>query len=71
MVRVGELEYGARDRAFVHIKSGYQPLSVVLECPDKSDELLDIALRELRAFRAKYARLRELAGVFVAMDEIE
>lgn len=63
-------ERRSRTRAFVHVRKGYQPLSVVLESPDKTDELLNQARRDMASFKAKYERLIELAGVIKAIDAV-
>ena len=61
-------------RMFVQIASkgsDYQPLELVMRQRDTRQELLDQALGELTAFRAKYAALTELARVFRAIEETE
>ena len=55
-------------RAFVHIQNTYQPLRIVLNDTDKTQELLENALRELRTFKTKYLGLEKLAGVFAEID---
>lgn len=70
VVKVGDGEKSDGVRAFVHVKTGYQPLSVVLESPEKTDELLAQAKRELRSFQMKYRQLSELAGVMESIDEV-
>lgn len=46
----------------------YVPLQVALEVEDYRTQMLENALRDLAAFRRKYAILKELSGVF---DEVE
>lgn len=70
VVVVGEPEKDTCTRAFVHVEQSYQPLYVVLESADKTAELLQSAMRELRTFEAKYNELSELAPVFSAITEV-
>lgn len=55
-------------RAYVHIESSYQPIEVVLKSKDKTEELLQSALRELRTFEAKYRNLIQLKPIIDAID---
>lgn len=57
-------------RAFVHMGRdvGYEDIHTVLSVRDKREEMLARALRELEAFRRKYADLEELASVFAAIE---
>lgn len=60
-------------RAFVFIESSgddgqYQSVEVALSDVDMRREVLERALKELEAFRRKYAELTELARVFAAID---
>lgn len=57
-------------RAFVHMGEAYESTISVLSVVDSREALLASALRELTAFRMKYKTLKELAGVFKAMDEV-
>lgn len=57
-------------RAFVRVQSAYRPISVVLNDEEKMLELLEAALRELRAYREKYKHLVALKPVFDALDTI-
>lgn len=57
-------------RAFVHVQSSYQPISVVVNDEEKMAELLASALRELQSFRKKYANLEALASVMKAIDKV-
>lgn len=67
---VGQPESDTFTRAFVHVEQKYQPLYVVLESADKTAELLQTAMRELRTFEAKYRELSQLTPVFQAITEI-
>lgn len=49
---------------------GYRRIEAVLGDPSLRDRLLDTALRELEAFRRKYASLQELCEVFAALDKV-
>lgn len=60
-------------RAFFNITRSeptYSHIESILQRPDETELLLKTALAELTAFRKKYANLKELAGVFAAIDEI-
>lgn len=71
IVTVEELESGPQEvRAFVHVQENYHPISVVVNSPDKMEELLKSAFDELRAFRRKYSTISQLSPVFDAMDGI-
>lgn len=50
---------------------GYRPITSVMESPVLREALLEQALADLRRYRQKYNHLRELAPLFVVMDEIE
>lgn len=67
---VGEPNDDIYTRAFVHVEDTYQPISVVLESADKTEELLQQAMRELRTFENKYRELSALAPVFTAITEV-
>ena len=58
-------------RAFVRVQSTYQPINIVLEDADKTQELLQSALMELKAFRDKYKTLVSLAPVMSAIEQVE
>lgn len=61
-------------RKFFNIVSSdrkYESLETVMQSVDKRDALLRDAMRELSAFRKKYAHLSELAKVFDAIDGLE
>lgn len=69
IVVVSEPEKKAQKiRAFVHVQSTYQPISIVVNDEEKLAELLDSAMRELEAFRKKYDSLSELSPVMAAID---
>lgn len=48
----------------------YEPIQLILQDEDKTAMLLDQAKRELQAFKAKYACLKELAAVIKAIDSV-
>ena len=48
----------------------YEPIQVILRDEDKTAMLLEQAKRELQAFKAKYAGLKELADVIKAIDDV-
>ena len=58
-------------RAFVRVQSTYQPMNIELQDVDKTQELLQSALRELKAFRDKYKTLVSLAPVMSAIEQVE
>ena len=58
-------------RAFVRVQSTYQPINIVLDDVDKTQELLQSALRELKAFRDKYKTISALAPVLSAIEQVE
>ena len=49
----------------------YKSLTAILENEDDTERMLRVALRELSAFRRKYGRLKALANVFNAIDQLE
>lgn len=51
-------------RAFVHTKSNYTPIEVVVGKPEMMESLLKTAISELNSFQKKYSNLQELSGVF-------
>lgn len=48
----------------------YEPVQLIIQDKDKMAMLLDQAKRELQAFKAKYACLKELAAVIKAIDSV-
>ena len=50
--------------------AGYRDLRSVLNDDDLRAALLSTALRELNSLRRRYAHLKELAGVFAALDGV-
>ena len=72
-VTVEDREDGGVERAYVSIDRGsksYESITTVLADTEKTTALLDLALRDLQAFKQKYARLKELAGVFREIDKL-
>lgn len=58
-------------RAFFTIaQPRYESLSVLLSTQEKTDSLLDMALRELRSFQNKYSTLKKLQPVFDAIEKV-
>lgn len=59
-------------RAFFKIErteTTYQSIDTILQSKSDTDKLLDMALRELEVFRKKYNSLRQLTGLFYAIDK--
>lgn len=58
-------------RAFFRVQDAksYESTEVLLRTEDKHQALLQTALKELNAFRMKYAALEELCDVFKAIEE--
>lgn len=52
-------------------KPEYESLEVILKRTDDTELMLRNALRDLNAFRAKYGRLKALANVFAAVDQLQ
>ena len=44
---------------------------MIIKSEDKTKKLLESALRELIAFKAKYSMLSEIANVIKAIDEVQ
>lgn len=57
-------------RVFVHVEHTYQPMTVVLQSKEKTDELLQNALREAEAFQRRNRMLSELQPIFNAIDTV-
>lgn len=57
-------------RAFIHAQGSYHPISVVIADRDKTEEMLQTALGELKAFRRKYETLQQLTPVFKEIDKL-
>ena len=49
---------------------GYRVMTHVLSRKEMREQMLSDALAELQCFREKYARLKELAGVFEAIKKV-
>lgn len=71
IVAVEETKERPDTRAFVSVQSEYQPISVVIQNPEKREILLKNALNELRWFEKKYSTLQELSAVFQAIKEVK
>ena len=67
-----ETKEGEPVRAFFSIykNKSYERVDVILEDSRKSEALIEMALKELKAFRAKYSHLAKLIPVFQAIDEV-
>ena len=64
-------QYQVRQYFIVQKESNeYEPIQLILKDEDKTAMLLDQAKRELQAFKAKYACLKELAAVIKAIDSV-
>lgn len=50
---------------------GYESTQIIMQNEEKRTALLDVALKELIAFKKKYAMLKELAEVFAAIDKVQ
>lgn len=48
--------------------NSYVPLDIALKTDDYRNQMLENAFRELRSFQRKYAILKELTGVFSAIE---
>lgn len=76
-VMVPAKETAAPVRAFVSLTSdrqaggGYRSIEAVLSDDELKAQFLADAMAELKAFQVKYARIKELAEVFRAIDKIE
>ena len=60
-------------RAYFNIvsnESEYHSINAILETQDKYDALMETALKELAAFKKKYAALAKLKPIFDAIEEI-
>ena len=59
-------------RAFFQVSEQkvFESLPVILSDTKKTNALLDMALRELKAFELKYSTLSQLATVFEAIKEV-
>jgi len=53
------------------VDGGYRLVTDVVSDLELRKQMLIDAVKELRIFRIKYARLNELAGVFAEMDKLE
>ena len=70
-IEANQQEYPTRQYFMVQKDANtYEPISVILKDEDKTAMLLDQAKRELQAFKAKYAGLKELAAVINAIDSV-
>lgn len=70
-IEANEQEYPTRQYFMVQREANtYELIQVILKDEDKTAMLLDQAKRELQAFKAKYAGLKELAAVISAIDSV-
>lgn len=51
-------------------QEGYKPVSYIMRNEDEYHKLLDRALTELKAFQRKYSTLKELDGLFEAINAL-
>jgi hypothetical protein len=70
-IEANDQEYPTRQYFMIQPEAKiYEPIQVILKDEDKTDLLLEQAKRELLAFKAKYACLKELAEVIKAIDAV-
>jgi len=70
-IEANDQEYPTRQYFMVQKElNTYEPIQVILRDEDKTAMLLEQAKRELQAFKAKYAGLKELADVIKAIDDV-
>ena len=70
-IEANDQEYPTRQYFMVQKElNTYEPIQVILKDEDKMAMLLEQAKRELQAFKAKYAGLKELADVIKAIDNV-
>ena len=70
-IEANDQEYPTRQYFMVQKElNTYEPIQVILKDEDKTAMLLEQAKRELQAFKAKYAGLKELADVIKAIDNV-
>lgn len=60
-------EESRETRAFVHVRSDYHPISIVVDDSAMLAELLQSAEKEMMAFRRKYETLQELSPIMDAI----
>ncbi len=80
-VMIGSVVYIQEDqpkmppvRAYYHIEqkeSVYEPVEVILQDNEKADKLFRTALKELSAFRDKYASIKSFASLFREIGKLE
>lgn len=61
-------------RCFFRVEAAapnYESVSTIVRNENKYAKLIEQALRELIAFKKKYAQVKELSGVFLAIEELE
>lgn len=70
-IEANNQEYPTRQYFMVQKEMNtYEPIHVILRDEDKTAMLLEQAKREMQAFKAKYAGLKELAAVISAIDSV-
>lgn len=72
-VRMEEVKEAPPTRAYVSLKddtSKYEHIATVLADTKKTDALFDVAMKELLAFKTKYANLKQFAEVFAVIDKL-
>lgn len=71
VVVVPETEDREPTRAFFTVeRKVYEPVKIVISDDRKRAKLLEIAYKELTAFRRKYKSLSQLTPIFDAIDEV-
>jgi hypothetical protein len=63
-------------RAFVNVvddeqEQGYTSIEAAMSEPELRRQVVDRAMREVREWRKRYSDLKELAGVFEAVDHLQ
>jgi hypothetical protein len=74
MIPTGQPEFPPT-RRYVYVQTdagnGYENVVAAMSDYDLQDQVLLLALRELKAWQAKYKHLKELAAIFDALAEAE
>lgn len=74
MIRMVEVEEAPPVRAYVSLKddtANFENITTVLVDTEKTEALLDIAMKELAAFKKKYSHLEKFAELFAEIERLE